>query len=276
MKLRLSLFVIIFIYLSIFPIYSARIISLAPGITEIVFKLDLGDELVGITRYCDYPPETSKIKKIGGLIDLNLEMIISLKPDIIFHYPEHKKKLYILRNRVRLISVPHKNIKDLYRSINIIATEAGARSRGIILIKKIKKSLRDISNQPTKIKPRIMIVAARDPSSLRNMTIVGSGDYLNEILTISGAKNCYEGTLYYPSVSLESVIKMDPDIIIEFSYFFKKKTKNSIIKQWNKYPGISAVKRGKIYIISEQFWLRPGPRIIKIAEALKKMLRGSK
>ena len=90
MKILRILFLIIILQASIF---SQRIITLAPGLTEIVFFLGKGKNIVGNTKFCDFPEEAKKIKKIGGYLDLSLEILIDLKPDIIILYPEHYNKI---------------------------------------------------------------------------------------------------------------------------------------------------------------------------------------
>jgi len=251
-----------------FQIFPQRLISLAPGITEIIFKLGSGNRLIGVTKFCDYPKETKHINKIGGFIDLNLEEIISLKPDIIFHYPEHYEKIKIFNKKVKLISLEHKSLKDLYRSIETIAIALNKKKKGNQTVKVIKKKLYKIAHKTKGIKKKVLIIISRDPFHLRNMIIIGKGDYLNEILKYSGGKNCYKGKLNYPTVSIESVINMNPDIIIEFIYFLKKSSSSEIIMQWNKFNNISAVLNKKIFIVKDQFWLRPGPRVTLIAEKL--------
>ncbi len=273
MKLReISLAVIVIILLSI-NIYSERVISLSPGITEILFELGFGELIVGNTKFCNFPPQSNSIKKIGGYLDINMEMIIDLQPDVIFHYPEHSLRLRKLKEVTKLVRVEHKNISDMLNSIKTIRLELKSKTAGEALIHRIKSKLNGIRNRKKNSeRKKTLIVIGRDPGQLRNITIIGNGDFLNEVLNISDGENAYNGKISYPSVSIESIIKMDPDIIIEFSFLEKAPSKDFMISLWKNFPLIRAVSLGNIQIIRDDYWVRPGPRITKIAESLYEML----
>lgn len=276
MKLReISLAAILIVLFSI-NIFSERVVSLAPAITEIIFKIGHGSTIVGNTKFCDYPEQANYIKKIGGYLDINIEMIIALKPDVIFHYPEHSLRLNKLKEYTRLVQLPHKDIDDLIKSIMIISHELRSESSGEGLIRHIRGNLDNVKNRNKNLnKKKVLIVIGRDSRQLKNITIIGKGDFLNEILEISGGENAYSGKIPYPSVSIESIIKMDPEIVIEFSFLKKVPTKNFVISLWEKFPLIRAVREGNIQIIRDDFWVRPGPRVVNIAESMYKMLNSN-
>lgn len=276
MKLReISLAIILIILFSI-NTFSERVVSLAPAITEILFEVGRGSSVVGNTKFCNYPEQANSIKKIGGYLDINMEVIIALKPDIIFHYPEHSLRLSKLKEFTRLVQVSHRDINDLFRSIIIISRELRTESAGKRVIRHIKGKLNNIRKRvKNRNRKKVLIVIGRDPGLLKNITIIGKGDFLNEIMEISGGINAYRGEISYPSVSIESIIKMDPEIIIEFSFLKKIPTRDFVISLWKKFPLISAVKKGNIRIISDDFWVRPGPRIGNIAVSLYEMLNSN-
>ncbi len=273
MKLReISLALIVIILLSA-SIYSERVISLSPAITEILFELGFGELIVGNTKFCNFPPQSNSIKKIGGYLDINMEMIIDLQPDVIFHYPEHSLRIKKLKEVTRLVRVEHKNIMDMLNSIKTISLELKSEPAGDALIHRIKKNLNAIRNRKKNGETKkVLIVIGRDPGQLRNITIIGNGDFLNEVLSISDGENAYNGKISYPSVSIESIIKMDPDMIIEFSFLEQAPSRDFMISLWKKFPLIRAVRLGNIHIIRDDYWVRPGPRITRIAESLYEML----
>jgi len=273
MKLReISLAVIVFLILS-FNIHSDRVISLAPAVTEILFELGYGDLIVGNTKFCNFPSQSNSIKKIGGYLDINMEMIIDLRPDVIFHYPEHFLRLKKLSRITRLVEVSHKNISDMFGAIKKISMTLKNEKGGEALIHLIKKNLNSIRNRKKNPdRKKVLIVIGRNPGQLRNITIIGNGDFLNEILSISDGENAYNGKISYPSVSIESIIKMDPDLIIEFSFLEQSPSKEFVISLWKRFPLIRAVRLGNIKIIRDDYWVRPGPRIMRIAESMYEML----
>ena len=272
-KQKEIIFILIFFLFCITLTYSERVISLSPSITEILFELGKGNQIVGNTRFCNYPPGSLPIKKVGGFLDINVEMIIDLKPDRIFHYPEHLNKIKKLGQFAKLVMIPHKSIRDLLNSIEIISGELSINKKGLELTKKIRNQLEKVRKKVKIIvRRKVLIIIGRDPNRLRNITIIGKGDFLNEIIGIAGGINSYDGNISYPSVSIESIIKMDPDLIIEFSFSPDPPSKESIISLWSEFPYIRAVKKKNIHVISDDYWVRPGPRIGRIAESMYEML----
>ena len=250
--------------------FSEKIITLAPALTEIVFALGSGDQIIGNTNFCKYPEEAEDIKKIGGFLDINIEMILKLKPDLIICYPEHKHRLKILNNKIELLEVKHITVSDILSSINTIASKLGKMKNSDKLIRNIKDKLYKKNNFTTPKK--VILIADRDPHRLKSMYIIGNKGFLNEILNLSGGTNCYKGNVPYPSVSIESIVSMNPDIIIEFSFIKNIKEKQSNLSEWKKYPMINAVRSKKIFYVTGDFWQKPGPRIVTIAEELKMVI----
>ncbi len=269
---EISLSVILFLLFSL-HILSERVISLSPSITEILYEMDLGSSIVGNTKFCNYPDDANHKKKIGGYLDMNIEMIIDLNPDTIIHYPEHSKMLKPLNGIVKLIQVSHRNIEDLIKSIKKISTALNVKSKGELLIKRITDGLNSIRmKKKGAIRKKVMIVIGGTPMQLKNLTIIGKGNFLNEIIKIAGGENAYTGNIAYPLVSIESIIKMNPDIIIQFSFMDNSPSEKKLIGIWEKFPSIRAVFHKNIQIIKDDYWARPGPRIVKIAESLYKIL----
>ncbi|MEN8153710.1 MAG: helical backbone metal receptor [Acidobacteriota bacterium] len=277
MKILRSLPVFLFFSFMALANYSQRIITLAPALTEIVFDLGYGDKIVGNTKFCNFPAESEKITKVGGYLDMNLELLTGLEPDIIFFYPEHSQKLSVLSGRSKLIELKHNTIKDLLNSILKIGEELQIRKRAVVLKNNIISGLKAVKNRPSSGKKiKTLIIIGRDPSQLKNITIAGKGDFINEILEISGGINGYNGNIAYPVLSIESFVKVDPEVIIEFSLFEQESKNIKVLKLWENYNFIKAVQKKNIYQVREDFWMRPGPRIVKIAESLYKLLHKNK
>jgi len=98
-----------------------RIVSLAPSITESLFALGVGDQVVGVTRYCNYPPEARAKEKVGGYQDLNYEAVLALKPDLVVLLPEHDKASQDLENLgLNLLSVDHRSIEGILDSFDVL------------------------------------------------------------------------------------------------------------------------------------------------------------
>jgi iron complex transport system substrate-binding protein len=264
---KVSGFLIIF--LAATGIYAQKVVSLAPGVTEIVFALGRGDKLVGVTKFCDYPAEAKNIKKIGGLLDINIEALVALAPDIVITYPEHVEKLKFLRQRARIVAVRHGRLSELLQSILDIGHALRAETEARGLVDSIQNKMRAVAAQVTgRVKIRTIFIAGRNPDELKNMYIIGKKDFINDLLEIAGGTNAYEGEVDYPSISLESAIFLNPEFIFEISAHYEGIADEKIFALWRPYRMIAAVAKGQIRIIKDSFWLRPGPRVGRIVEEL--------
>ena len=137
--------IFLFLFLTAVGIFPQRVVSLAPGVTEIVFALGRGDKLVGVTKFCDYPPAANKIKKIGGFLDINMEALVALAPDIVITYPEHAEKLAFLQGRAKIVAVPHGRLADLLQSILDIGRVLGAESEARQLVAAMRRKMEAIA-----------------------------------------------------------------------------------------------------------------------------------
>ncbi len=253
-------------------LFSQRVVSLAPGLTEIVFALGRGGSLVGVTRFCDFPAAAGDISKIGGFLDFNKEALVALAPDIVLSYPEHAEKVEFLRQRALLVSVRHGRLSELLQSILEIGRVLRAESEARRLVSSIRGKIQAISLQcKGKKQIRTLLVAGRNAGNLQNMYIIGKRDFFNDLLEIAGGTNAYEGDIEYPNISLESVIFLDPEFIFEISAHYEGIADERILALWRPYAMITAVAKRQIRIIKESFWLRPGPRVGMIAEELARL-----
>ncbi len=254
---------------------AAKIVSLAPAVTEIIFALGQEKHIVGCTQFCDYPEAAKRLPRVGGKLDLNLEILIAVKPDIIFLYPSYYEQVKVLKDRAKLVVVNHTDLKGLYESIEIISRELGVETRGAALLAGIENTLTGIRQKAAgKKRAGTLLIAGRSSDQLRNMYIIGRKDFLNDLLEIAGGTNAYSGNIDYPNISLESVVAMNPDYIIELSAFYEQIDEKKVLALWDKYRVIAAVKNKKIKIIKDNVWLRPGPRVGQIAQQLYEMFSG--
>lgn len=250
-----------------------RIVTLAPGLTEIVFALGRGADLVGVTRFCDFPQAARTLPRVGGLLDLDLEMVLSRQPRTIILYPEMVPRLRALRSRARLLVVSHGTLADLYDSIRQIAAELHEQPSGERLCRRIETRLKRISVAVgSRPRQKTLLIAGRESVQLRNMVLIGRRDFINDVLAVCGGENAYRGAIPYPIVSLESVLAMDPGCVVELSAFYEGLPENVVRRHWAAFPRLRAVVDKRIHFVRENHWLRPGPRVSHIADELLNIL----
>jgi len=248
-----------------------RIISTSPAITEILFALGAGDQVVGVTDFCSYPKKACLLPSIGGPLNPSSETWISLKPDLIIIQEDSEiiqKSAKIFR--IPSLTVSFSNLRNILTSIHIIADSLQVSEAGHQLTEKIKIRINDYRSRLKELKPRqvlMLLSDTNDPS--RDLYAVGRGTFLNELLTIAGGENVLPDTMAkYPKISKEYIIAKSPEIIIEVGP--KSRLSNQEIKvrkkTWGKYSTLRAVKDDRLYFIGADYILIPGPRLLNILD----------
>ena len=251
-----------------------RIVSTAPSITETLYELGLGDNIVGVTENCLFPEEARQKPKIGKAFNINSEAVAALRPDTVFvlsAYRQLAEKLNSLG--VKTVVVEQSTVRGFVDSVDVFSKACGIEYKGKIFKEKFIPYLHN--GTALNSGKKIMILVGRDyeSSSIKDAYIVGKDGFLNEIIALSGASNVYDGDMPYPKIQLEGVIAFNPDIVIDVvtaSDLTPEKLK-FIEKSWSNLD-INAVKNGKVFVKTEDFWSLPGPRFIKIIEEIKNIL----
>jgi iron complex transport system substrate-binding protein len=244
-----------------------RIVSLAPGITETLYAMNLDHKIVGVTSYCNWPVAAKQKQRIGGFINPSIETIISLQPDLIIATADGNRKDTIEQlERVGLVvyvtnPVSTKGILNSILRIGEITSEEKAAKT---LTTRLQKRLNNISKQiQGKIKPHVFFQIGLDP-----VITVGNGTLINEAIELAGGVNIAgKNAARYPRYSAESLMAGAPDIIL-FAPMANDKEFAAVKKFWQKYTEIPAVQENRIYPIETDLISRASPRII---DAIEKM-----
>jgi len=245
-----------------------RIVSLAPSNTEILFALGLGNKVVGVTRYCNYPEEVKEKKNIGGFATADPEEIIALEPDLILAKGSLQKSLVTkLEERGQTVFwlYPH-SVNDILESFERIGKLTGSsaaaqklRSEVEERIQKVEAKSKDIPEQE---KPTVFRVMGLDPPAT-----IGGVSFQTDVYRLAGGRNIFADTNKdYFQLNLETLSKHDPDIIIvcgEDEEEAKQK-----IKDQEGWRNLTAVQMDRIVVISCDLICRPSPRIAQTIEQL--------
>jgi iron complex transport system substrate-binding protein len=240
-----------------------RIVSTAPSITEILYALGLGDRVVGVSDFCDYPPEASKKPKVGGVVNPNVEAIIALEPDLVLGLPNaaHENLFRSLRQLgIKMRTLPNDTIEDLYAMIRAIGKETGTAQQAEEMVDRLRAKFAEI-NEKVVGKPRqkVMFVVGVDP-----LFVAGNGTFINELIGIAGGENIAGDSLTkYPQLGIEEVVSKAPDVILYTSLNFELtgEQKDQAQKIWSAYSSIPAVKNGRICGLVADLVTLPGPRL---------------
>jgi iron complex transport system substrate-binding protein len=242
-----------------------RVISLAPGITESIYYINAENSLIGVTNYCDFPPEAANKTKIGGMIDPNTEIIANLNPDIIFITTEGNSQLTYRNLKdlgYRVFVFNPGTVKDIYKMMEKL-NEILMPEKGSEIVKRFSDSIS--VNQEKQITFAGFI-------SVKPLITFNSGTFINDIFLRCGFINVYgDEKTGYPSVSDEDLSVRNPEYLM-IMYNNSEGMKDKLYDEIKgRFGSLRAVKENKVIFIDESVFSRPGPRVIRALGLLKNL-----
>jgi iron complex transport system substrate-binding protein len=255
-----------------------RIISLAPSNTEILFALGLGDKVVGNTDYCDYPDEAKNVSKVGGFDGVDVEKVVALAPDLILAEDMHKAKvipeLEALGFTVYAV-VPH-NLDEIIDSVTTIGRLTGTEGKAKSITDDMRKRIKAITDKTDMLKenqkPSVLYVLWSDDAT--PVMSSGSNTPIYDMITKAGGISVVQNSIGFPSLSLESVIAANPQVVIcnvdnswsggDYPLIF--------VQTEPRLKDIAARTSGRIYGIDASLTNRPVPRVLDGFEWIAAMI----
>jgi len=257
-----------------------RIVSTAPSITETLFALGLGDQVIGVSTYCHYPPEAASRPRIGTYLRPNVEAIVALRPDlVILQSMPNGAVPQLARMKLNILAVDHGDLEHSLSAIQSIGNGSGAGERAAKLVLEMRGQLEAVRRRTAGAPRRSLVfIVGRTPGSLDGLIAVGKGSYLNELIEIAGGANPLAGTpLAYPKISLEALLAMNPDVLVDMGDMadtvnVTEQHKREVVALWGRYPALKAVASKRVYAVASDIFVVPGPRIVEAASAFERML----
>ena len=257
----------------------SRIVSTSPSFTETLFALGQGDRVVGVTRFCNYPPEAKTRPKVGGYLDPNYEAIAALRPDMVLVLPENENiHKYIGQLGLNYRVINNKTVTDILDEIVLIgdlcAAGGSADSLRNLIVRRMECVRQQVADHS---RPKVLLAIGRNVGQgvLEEVYIAGQHTYFNELIEAAGAINAYTTVgAAYPMLSAEGILNLAPDIIIDMvpSMTMAQYSVEAIKAEWRTVPGLTANGRTKIFIIDSDYATIPGPRFILLLEELAAVL----
>lgn len=258
-----------------------RIVSLAPAITEIVFALGLGPRVVGVTRFCTYPPEARLKPRVGGFLDLNLEAVVASRPDLVIltSVPDHDT---LARQLERLglgtLQVDLDEVSGILEAITTIARTCDCADRGRQLRATIEARLEQVAATVKGTRrPGALVVVGRTvgTGAITSVWAAGPGSFYHDLLVLAGGRNLVEiTTVDYPELSREALLVLDPEIILDViaDLETRRRSVEQALQDWSSLPELQAVRTSRVKVLSQDFSGIPGPRIADTAELMAQAL----
>ena len=251
-----------------------RIVSMAPNVTEILFALGLGDRVVGVTRFCDYPPEARSIRRIGGLVDPNIEIIQSLDPGLVIAFRGNPLRLV---DRIRKLGLPvfvldiGQGLEALFPLIAKIGRVTRSEERADALAAGLRKRLEAVDAAMSEVgtRPKVFVLLYG-----QGLWTCGGESYVDDLIGRAGGTNVASAlpkkwVLY----KREQILKDDPDVIFILARSGKDfATGRDWLLRKARVESVAAVRSGKVYELDENAASRFGPRLVDVLDRMARLL----
>jgi len=258
------------------------IISLSPANTEILFALGLGDKVVGVTQYCNYPEEAQEKTKIGGFsstdIDVSIEQIVAMGPDLIFATETHmaevvpKLEQFVPDAAVIVLMTSTESFDVVFEAIEIAGEATGTGEQAAQIVSGMRARIEAITDVTENLieseKPQVFYIVWHEP-----IFAIGGGTLGNTLIEAAGGINLFQDTDGAPMTDLETIIDRNPDVILaslgvgtgaDLSYQF--------VLNDERLSGVNARINNQIYPVNTDLYGRPGPRLVEALEELAALL----
>jgi iron complex transport system substrate-binding protein len=246
-----------------------RIISLAPSVTELLFALSVGSRVVGVSTYCDYPPEAARIDKVGTFLSPNTERILVKKPDLVIAVPSpgNRSAVEAIRDLgVPVLVVDPQSVASILESVRTIAEAVGVVADGRSLQERIQNRLAAVRARLIGVTRRTVVMAVDH----RPLIVVGAGTYQDELIELAGGINLgARAGDQWPHVGVEFVVAQAPQVIIDTTMGGEGEETADF---WRPLTTIPAVRARRIHGAHAFVLLRPGPRVVEGVETMARFI----
>ncbi|HSJ37425.1 MAG TPA: ABC transporter substrate-binding protein [Planococcus sp. (in: firmicutes)] len=239
------------------------IVSMVPSTTEISYELGLGDKMVGLSDYDNYPEETADVEKIGGQ-EFNVEKVISLEPDLVISHESGigtwEAGLQQLRDAGITVFVVNNetSFEEVYESITVIGQATGATEEADALVAEMQVQVDEITEQAAAIEDVKTVFV--EIGSQPDIYTTGSGTFIDEMLSMINAENLAGDQEGWIIMDPEAIVSGNPDVIVTTEGTYNPEAVDQI-KQRGGFADVTAVKEEAVYNLDSDAVTRSGPRL---------------
>lgn len=252
-----------------------RIVSLVPSNTEILFAVGAGQQVVGVTEYCDYPPEAQTREKIGGFSakTISVEKIVALEPDLVLSAGEIQQSVIeaLEQAEIPVFALAPERLAGVYHNIETVGRLTGRETQAAEVVAEMQDRVAAVTEKSQQIpedkRPAVFYEVWDEP-----LMTAGPTTFVGELIELAGGKNIFaDVSEEYPQVSAETVIQRDPDVVLGPDTHGEELIAENI-KARPGWENIRAVKEGRIYLVNGDIVSRSGPRLVDALEAIARTL----
>ena len=265
---------------------TTRIVSMMPNATEILFALGAADQVAGVSDYCAFPAEAARKPRVGGLLNPNIERLLLLRPTrVLLHSGQGELAARLAGAGVRAELLRADTVEDVFDSVGRLGALTGRGREADAMLAGLRASIPWPPPAPGddtgSTAPRVLLVMAREPGSLRGLYAGGPRTHLGQILVAAGGRNVLDADDPRPSrqVGIEELIRANPDVVIDFSATDSgaaadRADTERLMEPWRALATVGAVRDGRVHFVTDPHLAVPGPAMGTTADYFRAILRG--
>lgn len=250
-----------------------RIISLVPALTEMLFAIGAGPQVIAVSSFDTYPPEVASRPKVGALLDPDVERVLSMKPDLVAIYGSQSDlRQQLQRARIPIVDYRHGGLADITLTLRMLGERTGHADAAEAVATDVERRLEQIRQRTAgRPKPRTLLVFGREPGTLRNVYASGGRGFLHDLLTLVGGVDLFADVdRESAQATTEIILARAPEVIVELHdgpALDAAATANAVAV-WNRLASVPAVRARRVHVLSGEGLVVPGPRVAASAERL--------
>lgn len=256
------------------PAEPRRIVSLAPSITETLYALGMGDSVVGVTRFCAYPPEVKDKPRVAGFSDINYEAILRLRPDLVV-LPSDKvpQRIDLERMGLPVLTLDTRTLGGYMEDVSLLGAQTGKREEARRILSDLRGSLAEARTRAAgETPPSVLFAVMHSYEGLGQITeiyAVGRDGFYDELIESAGGVNVCASNMDFPRLSREAIIFLDPEVIIDVIPT-KETDLDAVRRDWRSLDSVKAVRNGRLHLLTDEGDTVPGPRSHLTVEKLSR------
>jgi iron complex transport system substrate-binding protein len=255
----------------------ARIISLTPSTTEILYGVGAFDRVVAVSDYCTYPPEANRLPRVGGWNNPNMEQIASLRPDLVIFSDAQAQfvKDKVEAAGIKTLSVPSQTLEDAYASIELVGRATGDEEAASKLLQQTRASVETVRLTAERLpRRRVLCVVDRVPGTLRDLYTAGEGSFIAQLIRVAGGEPVSPpGAERWGKIQKEAVVALDPDVVLDLMMHKESGSYDEdTLAVWRELPTLRAVREARIYPVRDETVLHPSQLVADSARKFAELI----
>jgi len=251
---------------------TARIVSLIPAVTEMLFAMGAGPQVVAVSSFDTYPPEVQKLPRVGALIDPDVERILSLRPDLVVIFASQTKlRDQLARAKIATYIYNHAGLADVFTTMRDVGARVGHERAAADLARGLERRIdavrKRVAGRP---RPRTLIVFDREKLALRGIYASGGVGFIHDMVEAAGGDDVFADVKQQAvQATTELILSRRPEVIVELRGDpLDAATRGREIAVWNTLSSLPAVRSGRVYFLDQQKTVVPGPRVAEAVELI--------